>query len=81
MDVVVFGASPEGEEVMQTPRKLVAGMRVDGLEQPEHNPEIHGQDVEVLCDGAPEEGHADGSEAEDHDFNGRGVFGGESEGR
>jgi len=36
--------------------------------------------VEVLADQCPEDGHEDGSSAEDHGLNGRRVLGGEAEG-
>ena len=37
-DIMVLGAGPERKEVVQTPWKLVAAVRVDGLKQAEHNP-------------------------------------------
>lgn len=81
VDVVVLGAGPEGQHVVQTPGELVAAVRVDGLEQAEDDPCVHGQDVQVLGDGAVQNGRADSSQSEDEDFDGRGVFSGHAEGR
>ncbi len=81
MNIMMFGPGPKGQEMMQTPRKLVPAMRIDGLEQAQDNPRVHGEDVQVARDGTPQDGRAYGAEAEDHDFDRRGVFGGEAEGR
>ena len=43
--VMVIGTSPERQEVVQTPREFVAAVCIDGLEETEDNPEVHGQDV------------------------------------
>lgn len=80
MDIVVFGASPEGKEVVERPGKLVARVCVDGLEQAKDDPDVHGQDVEILGDGAPHDGNTDSTETQAHDFNGRCVLGSETEG-
>ena len=53
MYVMVVSAGPEREEVVQAPWELITAMRVDGLEQTEDNPNIHGQDMEILGDGTP----------------------------
>ena len=49
-------------------------MRIDRLEESEHDPQIHCQDVQISGDCAPEDWAADGPEAEAHDFDGGGVF-------
>ena len=81
MHVVVLGTGPERQEVVQRPGEFVAAVCVDGLEQAEHNPEVHGQEVQVAGDGTPENRRADGTETEHHDFDRRGVFSGQTEGR
>lgn len=53
MYIVMVGARPKGDEVMQAPGKLVAAVSVDGLEEPEGDPEIHGQDVQIAGDSTP----------------------------
>jgi hypothetical protein len=80
VDVVVLSASPEGEEVVKAPGELVAAVRIDGLEHAEGDPDVHGENVEILGDGAPEDRASDGSETQDHDFDGRGVLSGEAKG-
>lgn len=69
MHVMMLSASPERQEVVQAPGELVAAMRIDGLEQAEHNPSVHGKDVQVLGDGAPDDRNSDSPESKDHDFN------------
>ena len=39
--VMVLSTSPERQEVVQRPGEFVAAMRVNSLEQAEHNPEVH----------------------------------------
>jgi hypothetical protein len=77
--VVVLGTGPEGENVVQAPGELVAAVRIDGLEQTERDPRVHGQNVQVLRDGAPEDGAGDGSEAKNHDLNRRRVLSSQTE--
>jgi hypothetical protein len=81
VNVVVLGASPEGQEVVQTPGELVTAVRIDGLEHAEKDPDVHSQDVEVLGDGAEYDGDTDSSESENHDFDGRRVLSSETKGR
>lgn len=71
---MVVSTGPEREEVVERPGELVAGVRVDSLEDTENNPDVHGQDVKVLGNSAPQDGAADRAETEYHDFNGRCVF-------
>ncbi len=55
-------------------------MGVDGLEEAEGDPDVDGEDVEVLGDVAVEEGTADGARAEDEDLERVGVLCCETEG-
>jgi len=80
VNVVVLSASPEGQEVVERPGELVARVCVDGLEEAKDDPDVHGQDVEISGDGAPHDGNTNGTEAQAHDFNWRGVLSGETEG-
>lgn len=43
----MISARPEGEEVVQAPRKLVATVCIDGLKEAAGDPEVHGQDMEI----------------------------------
>jgi hypothetical protein len=74
VDIVVLGAGPEGQEVVQAPWELVAAVRIDGLGETDGDPDVHCQDVEVLGDGAPDDGAADSAQTEDHDLDWRRVL-------
>lgn len=74
MEVVVISTSPEGKEVVQTPGELVAAVGINGLEQAQDNPDVHGQDVQVPSERTPRNGAPHGSEAQDHDLDRRRVF-------
>lgn len=80
MDIMMFRARPEGQEMVQRPRELVSGMRINRLEQSEDNPEIHGQDMQITEDGAVEDGDTDSTKTQYEHFDGRCVFGGEAKG-
>lgn len=79
VNIVVLGASPEGQEMVETPWELVTAVRINGLEDTEDDPNIHCQDVEILGDSAPQDWDTDATETEDHDLNGRGVLGSQTE--
>lgn len=58
----MLGSGPERQEVVEGPGELIAGMSVDGLEETEDDPAVHGQDVEIFGDGGPDNGRTDGAE-------------------
>ena len=60
---------------MQAPGKFIAAMCVDCLEQPAYNPHVHGQNVEIACDSAPQDWRTNGPETQDHNLDRRRVFG------
>lgn len=72
---------PERQEVMQAPGKFITAVSVNGLEQATHNPEVHCENMQVASDGAPDDWGAHSTEAQDHDFDWRGVFSRHSEWR
>lgn len=45
MNIVMVCTSPEREDVVKRPGELVSGMRINGLEQAQYDPDIHGEDV------------------------------------
>lgn len=45
MVVVVLGARPDRQKVPQVPWEVVAAVRIDGLEQPKHDPDVDGEDL------------------------------------
>lgn len=66
VDVVVIGAGPERQDMVQAPWELISRVGIDGLEESENNPGVHGQDVEVLGHSRPDDGHANGTEGQNH---------------
>lgn len=75
-----IGTSPEGQELAQAPREIVTTVSVNGLEETENNPQIHGEKVQVTRDGCPHYWSSDNTKPQKHYFNWRGVFGGETKG-
>ena len=55
-------------------------MGVDGLEETEGDPDVDGEDVEVLHEEAVEEGPGNRASTEDEDLSGMGVLRSETEG-
>lgn len=80
VEVVVLCAGPEGKDVVQRPGEVVPTVRVDGLEEAQHNPEVDCDDVQVTHEVAVEEGSEDGASAKDEDLSGMRVLGGEAKG-
>jgi len=64
--IVVICACPERQEMMQRPREFVARMRVNGLEQSSDNPQVHGNNMEILGEGAERNWNADTAKRKDH---------------
>jgi hypothetical protein len=79
MKVVVVGAGPEGYPVPQAPREVVSRVSIDGLEQPENDPDVDGDDVEVGSEEAVEERSADSTGTKDENLERVGVFSSETE--
>lgn len=65
---MVICASPEWEEVVEAPGEFVTAVGIDGLEEAQHDPNVHGEDVQVTSEGTPKNRAANGSESENHDF-------------
>ncbi len=53
MKIMMVRPRPEGNEVMQTPGKLVAAVGVNSLEQSQNDPQVHGQDMQIACKSTP----------------------------
>lgn len=77
--IVVVGTGPERQEVVKTPREFVTAVGINGLEQTQDNPNVHGEDVKVSGESTPEDGATDGTKAQEHHFNRRRVFGSQTE--
>jgi len=80
MEIVVVGAGPERNDMLKRPWEIITRVRVDGLEKPQSNPHIDGDNMEVGSEIAVEEGSTDGTGAKDEDFGRVSVLGGETEG-
>lgn len=80
VEVVVLGAGPEWDDVLERPGEVIAAVRIDGLEEAERDPHVHSEDVKVLGEVAVQQGPEDGACAEDGNFGGMRVFCSESEG-
>jgi len=70
MNIMVFGASPEWQEVVKRPGKFISGVGVNCLEQPQGNPDVHREDVEISSHSTPHNWYTDCSETQHHNFNG-----------
>lgn len=77
---MMFSTRPEGKDMLEGPREIISRVSIDGLEQSESDPNVHGEDVEVLSEEAVEKRASEGSGSKDEDFSGVGVFSSEAEG-
>lgn len=74
MHIVVVGTSPEGQDVAQAPGEVETAVCVDGLEEAEDDPDVHGDEVQVASDGEEENGRSHDTHTEEHGLDRRGVF-------
>jgi len=80
VEIVVIGTGPEREDVLERPREIVSAVSVDGLEETEGDPDVHGEDVEVASAEDVENRTSDRCSTKDEDFSWMGVLSGEAEG-
>lgn len=73
---MVVGTGPEGEEVSERPREVVARMSVDCLPKTKSDPNVDGEDVKVIPEYSVQEWSRDRSLREDQNFKRMGIFGG-----
>jgi hypothetical protein len=76
----MISASPEGEDVLERPREIVSAVSIDGLEEAEDDPNVHGENVKVASANDVEDWTSDRSSAEDEDLGWVGIFSGKAEG-
>jgi hypothetical protein len=76
VEIVVVGSGPEWQPVTKRPGEIVARVGVDGLEQTEGDPEVDGENVEILAEETVEEWSTQSTLSEDQDFERVGVFSG-----
>jgi len=77
---VVFGAGPEGDNVLEGPWEVVTAVGVDSLEKTERDPDVDGEDVEVAAEPAVQKRSGEGSSAENEDLCRVCVLGSKTEG-
>ena len=61
--VVVVGAGPKGQEVAQAPGEVVAAVGIDGLEESEDDPHVHGKEMKLPCQTDPDDGGTNDADA------------------
>lgn len=76
----MVGTGPEREEMVETPGEFVTTVSIDGLEQTQHNPNVHGENVQVTSKSAPEDRATDCTETQNHNFDWRRVFSSQAKG-
>ena len=80
VEIVVISTGPEGENVLERPREIVSTVSIDGLEETEDDPDVHGEDVEVAGAKDIENWTSDCPSTEDEDFCWMGVLSSKTEG-
>jgi len=80
VEVVVISPGPEGEDVLERPREIVSAVSIDGLEETEDDPDVHGKDVEVASAKDVENWTSDRSSTKNEDFSWMGVLGSKPKG-
>ena len=78
--IVMVGTGPNGEEVAQTPGEVISAVGIDGLEQAESDPDVHGEQVQVTGEHEEHHGRSDDAKTEEHGFNRGGVLSSQTEG-
>jgi hypothetical protein len=80
VQIMVIRTRPEGQEMMQTPWEFISTVGINGLEQTQHDPDVHGEDMQITGESTPKNGTPDGPKAQDHDLNRRSILSGQTEG-
>lgn len=80
VQVVVVSTSPERKEVVKAPWELVATVGINGLEETQHDPNVHCQDMQVTGERTPHNWTPDSTESKDHNFNWRSIFSSQAKG-
>lgn len=78
--IMEISTSPNRQELMQTPREIVAWMCIYRLEETNHKPSKYGDDVQAPCEVDVEQGTSDGAHAQDHCFRGMRILCRDTEG-
>lgn len=81
VNVVVLSAGPDRQEVAQAPGEVVSAVGIDGLEETQSDPDVHGQEMELASDGKDQDGRSDDTDSKQTGLNGRGVLSSQAERR
>ena len=65
---------------MRRDARTITAVRIDGLEETEGDPDVHGEDVQVTAECAVEEGTRECASSEDEDLSGMRVLSSKTEG-
>lgn len=80
MEVVVLGSGPEGQDLVQRPREVVARVRVDSLEQSASDPNAEREEMQLSREHHVDDRHTDGAEPQGHRLHRVRVLGSHAEG-
>jgi hypothetical protein len=80
MEIVMIGTRPKGEDVLERPREVVSTVSIDGLEETENDPDVHGENVKFSGAKDVENRTGDGSSTEDENLGWMRVFSREAKG-
>lgn len=79
--VVVVGTGPERHYIVQRPWEFVARVGIDGLQESQGDPHANGEKMQVFGDKTPHHRDPDGTDSQQHDFDGMSVLSGHAEWR
>lgn len=68
MHIVMICTCPKRQQMVQTPWEFVPRVRIDGLEQPQNDPCVHGQNMQILCYCSPNDWNSDRSSTKKHNL-------------
>lgn len=81
VDVVVLRAGPERQDVVQAPGELVAAVRIHRLQQPQHDPRLHREEVQVARQVHPQQRRPRGAQPQHQHLDRGCVLGRQPKGR
>ena len=69
MYIMMISTCPEGQHMMQRPWELVPRVRINSLEQPQNDPDVHCQNMQIFCDRREDDRYADRPKRQNHNLN------------
>lgn len=80
MIIMEISATPQRHPTPQTPRKVIAGMRIDRLKLTQRHPHQHRDQMHIPSDPTVDQRWDDRAQTQEHGLPRTGVFGGQAEG-